>query len=335
MLPTAVAYADPPAPAPAPVLPPLAPVVPETPRAPLTGTFANITACAVPTAPPDATLSVRPDIVYSSAGGESQKLDVVGPATGSNKPMVMLIHGGGWRHGERNDDSLRFTARVLAGQGFVAATASYRLTQNGVQNLFPAGVADARCAIRWLRSNAVSYGGDPNRIAVIGLSAGGHLASMLGTAREESRLDDGSCPISSNVSPGVQGVVAYYPPTNLSLCAASANVCLLSVTSFLGVAPIANPTLATFASPMTYVSADDPPFLFVHGARDDAVVPQQSQTMRDALKAKGVAVGYVEVPNAGHAFPVLAASPSVLGDASYQTETCTTLGFLRAVFGLS
>lgn len=309
------------------------PVVPDTTTTPLRGPFASVVSCTPPSAPADATLSIRPNVIYSSAGGEQQRLDIVGPATGAGRPMVLLIHGGGWRHGLRNDDSLRFTARVLAGQGYIAATADYRLTFAGVKNQFPAGVADVRCAVRWLRRNAATYGGDPNRIAVAGLSAGGHLAAMLGTARDESRLDDGSCGIPSSVSPGVQAAIAFYPPIELVSCAATALVCRLAATSFLGVDPALNPSLARFASPITYVDASDPPHLLVHGSRDSAVLPDQSRMMRDLLLARGVATGYVEVPGADHGFPILGASPSVLGSAAQLTESCTTLSFLRAALG--
>src|SRR5437764_7440575 len=87
----------------------------------LRGPFTTIAACTPPTAPADATLSIASDVVYSPGNGDAQRMDIVGPASASRRPMVLLIHGGGWRHGQRNDDSLRFTARVLAGEGFVAA----------------------------------------------------------------------------------------------------------------------------------------------------------------------------------------------------------------------
>jgi acetyl esterase/lipase len=291
-----------------------------------------VTSCAPPAAPSDATLIVRPNVVFASTAGEQQAMDVVAPSAGSGRPMVLLIHGGGWRHGLRNDDSLRFTARVLAGQGYVAATASYRLTLAGVQNRFPAGVSDARCAVRWLRQNAAAYGGDPNRIAVMGVSAGGHLASMLGTARDESRLDDGSCSLPGSVSPGVQAAVAYYAPSELVSCAAL-TICRLSATAFLGADPMANVSLARFASPMTYVDASDPPHLLVHGSSDGAVSVEQSRAFRTALLARGVATGYVEIPGLDHAFPILGASPSVIGSGAQLTETCTALAFLKAAIG--
>jgi acetyl esterase/lipase len=260
-------------------------------------------------------------------------MDIVAPSSGTRRPMLLLIHGGGWRHGLRNDDSLRFTARVLAGQGYVTATASYRLTETGPKNQFPAAVADVRCAVRWLRSNASLHGADPSRIAAVGLSAGGHLAAMLGTASDQSRLDDGSCGLASGVSAAVQAVVSYYPPTELVSCATETLTCLLASTAFLGAAPSANPGLASVASPITYADASDPPFLFVHGLRDDAIASRQSRILRDALAGQGVATGYVELPNGGHGFPILGASASVLGDASQLTETCTTLAFLRAALG--
>ncbi len=299
------------------------------------GSFASVRACAPPSAPADATLSIASGIVYSAGKGETQRLDIVAPRGASQRPMVLLLHGGGWRHGLRTDDSLRFTARVLAGQGFVVAMADYRLTEVGTMNQFPASIADVRCAVRWLRSNAARYGGDQSRIAVAGLSAGGHLAAMLGTARDESRLDDGSCGVSAAVSPGVQAVLSYYAPSDLVSCAAETSTCLLASTSLLGVAPSASASLASRASPITYVDPSDPPFLFVHGLQDDVVAPRQSRLLYDALSAARVSTGLVELPNAGHGFPMLGASRSVLGDSSQLPETCTALSFLRATLGAS
>jgi len=103
----------------------------------------------------------------------------------------------------------------------------------------------------------------------------------------------------------------------------------------LGVAPSASASLASRASPITYVDSSDPPFLFVHGLRDDVIAPRQSRLLHDALRAAGVPTGYVELPNAGHGFPMLGASRSVLGDASQLPETCTALSFLRATLGTS
>jgi len=313
----------------------VAPATADSTRVQLNGSLATVRTCAPPSAPADATLSIASGIVYSAGRGDTQRMDIVAPKGASQRPMVLLLHGGGWRHGLRTDDSLRFTARVLAGQGLVVAMADYRLTEVGAMNQFPASVADVRCAVRWLRSNAARYGGDPSRIAVAGLSAGGHLAAMLGAARDESRLDDGSCGVSADVSPGVQAVLSYYAPSDLVSCAAETSTCLTASTYLLGVAPSASASLASRASPITYVDSSDPPFLFVHGLRDDVIAPRQSRLLHDALRAAGVPTGYVELPNAGHGFPMLGASRSVLGDASQLPETCTALSFLRATLGTS
>ena len=126
-----------------------------------------------------ADVDFTPDVIYGKGGGEDLKLDIVRPAGDAKRlPCIVFIHGGAWRAGSRaahHDD-----IRRMAGLGFVAATVDYRLAP---AHPFPAQVQDVKCAIRFLRGHAGQYGLDPDQIAVWGISAGGHLALMLGVTQ--------------------------------------------------------------------------------------------------------------------------------------------------------
>jgi acetyl esterase/lipase len=213
--------------------------------------------------------------------------------------------------------------QYLASQGYVAATVDYRLadaacTGGGCnQNFFPAQAQDVRCAVRWFKSVANSYGGDPSRIAVIGTSAGGHLAALLGTETAVPGLD-GLCPVSAP-SPDVSAVVGFYGPYDLT-AAASAGY-NSDIYNLFGVWP-PSPAQLLLASPEQHVASGAPPFLLLHGTADQTVPYSMSVEMLTACHGAGVDATLVTVANAGHGFPVFSPLPE------YEESSCTTLAFL-------
>ena len=152
------------------------------------------------------------EIVYKDLEGRSLKLDVFYPAKESRKslPAVLLIHGGGWRTGDR---SLMYPmAAQLAAKGFVTVTAEYRLS---LEAPFPAAVHDLKTAIKWIRANAKKYKVDTAKIAVLGCSAGGQLAALIGTTNGEKKFDgDSEYNHSSEVQAilDIDGILAFHHP---------------------------------------------------------------------------------------------------------------------------
>jgi acetyl esterase/lipase len=122
----------------------------------------------------------KKDIVYISYGSRKMHLDIYSPAK-KNKhyPAVLLIHGGGWRSGNRQMEIPM--ALFLASHGYVAATVEYRLSPEA---LYPAPLIDLKAAIKWLRANSIKYNIDTNKIALYGCSSGGQLAALLGTSND-------------------------------------------------------------------------------------------------------------------------------------------------------
>jgi acetyl esterase/lipase len=192
--------------------------------------------------------------------------------------------------------------------GFALASIDYRLSQVAK---WPAQIDDCKAAVRWLRAHAATYGYDATKIGVVGASAGGHLAALLGTTANNSQLegDEGNAGVSS----AVQAVVDYFGPTDfLSLAdqvtpAQRANL-NNPVTHLFGT-PLWNdgPVLkeqavAKEASPITYVSAASCPFFIVHGDRDPVVPLQQSIELNEALKKAGVDSSLTIVKGGGHGF---------------------------------
>lgn len=245
-----------------------------------------------PLAPP-AKVVEEPGIVYGKGGDQELKLDLARPAQGEGPfPGIICIHGGGWQAGKHED--LRQLIRFLAERGFVAVTISYRLAPAAK---FPAQVEDCKAAVRWLRANAARYHVDPDHLGVMGFSAGGHLACLLGAADARAGLEgQGGHPERSS---RVQAVVSFFGPTDFLAPEWKDNVNKILV-DFLGARRDENPEIYKKASPITYVSKDDPPFLFFHGTKDPLVNIRQSERMVQRLQEVGVPARLVRLEGAGH-----------------------------------
>ena len=226
----------------------------------------------------------KKDIEYGKVGDRSLLLDLYMPEK-LDKPVpgLIFIHGGGWKSGNRTD--YRYYAIRYAKRGFVVASISYRFAKEAP---FPAAVQDAKCAVRWMRANAAKYNVNPDKIAAIGGSAGGHLSMMIGFSSDAPELEgDGGNP---GVSSRVQAVVDLYGPTDLD-CEEARNVDV--VKDFMGKPYDQAPKLYEQASPMRYITKDDPPTLVFQGTIDDVVPQSQSDKLVAKLKEVGVPCEYV------------------------------------------
>ncbi len=256
-------------------------------------------------------LDIKSDIVYGTAGGQFLKLDFAKPTLCRDQsvPLVVYVHGGSWNSGDKSIAFLMNDARMFFQLGFAVATLNYRFTP---AYKFPAQVNDCKLAIRYLRQNAASLGFDPDRIGLWGASAGGHLAAMMGLAGPADGLEG---PGLEGVSSRVKAVVEHYGPTDFTDTVSMVQIGeKKALTDFLGCDPQVCPDVARAASPVTYVTADDPPFLCMHGDRDTTVPYRQAELLAGQLKSVGNACALIKVKNAGHIFipsPVTATiSPS-------------------------
>lgn len=236
-------------------------------------------------------------LTYCTVDGVALTMNVFppsGPATRPPSPVAMMVHGGGWVAGDAGPAGRPDPVEAaMAAHGFFVASINYRLAPH---YQWPAQIEDAKCAVRFLRSTARRLGIDPGRIGVWGGSAGGHLVSLLGLAGPSAGFDRGPYP---GVSSSVQAVVDEWGPADLTGTdwgPAAAHV----ISQVFGEAPgQSSPALAA-ASPVTYIAANDPPFLIIQGAQDTTVPASQSQEFAAKLQAAGVSEKLVMVQNAGH-----------------------------------
>jgi acetyl esterase/lipase len=226
------------------------------------------------------TISVERGIVYGKGGDVPLKLNLYWPKEHAKPlPAVILIHGGAWKGGYR--EMYHYYCTKFAEHGYAAATISYRFSNVAP---FPAAVEDANCAVRWLRANAEKYGIDPNKIAVIGGSAGGHLSMMVGYAADTPELEGAGG--NEKTSSRVQAVVDLYGPADLTAEKAKSS---RDVINFLGGKTMdQDAELYRQASPITHVTKDDPPTLILHGTIDSTVPIDQSERLAETLNAAGV-----------------------------------------------
>jgi acetyl esterase/lipase len=225
------------------------------------------------------------DIAYCTGGAPTQKMDVYFPDSGGPWPALAYVHGGSWMHGDKAE-AIMFADRMMS-HGYLVVSINYRLYPEGK---FPNMIEDVKCAIRFLRAHAGQYNLDPNRIAAIGPSAGGHLVSLLGTTDQSAGWDVGEY---LDQSSRVQAVVAMAPVTDLTRSFPNANIEAMRNVGFgeHNIVP---------ASPITHVTPDDPPFLLIHGERDELVPYDQSQLMYDRLVQSNVPAELMIVQRAGH-----------------------------------
>jgi len=241
------------------------------------------------------------DLAYVPDGQQRQKLDLFIPAGATNPlPVIIWVHGGAWKGGSKEQcPALRFVS-----QGYAVASVNYRLSQHAI---FPAQIEDCKAAVRWLRAHANEYHLNTNRFAAWGASAGGHLVALLGTTGEVKEFEVGE---NLCFSSRVQAVVDFFGPTDFLQMSKYAprngpfdhDAANSPESELIGGAIQANKEKCARTNPVTYVSQDDPPFLIMHGDRDNLVPYQQSELLRDALQAAGVPVQFKLVPGAGHGF---------------------------------
>ena len=227
------------------------------------------------------------DITYCTTDNSAQKMDVYFPDSGELWPALVYVHGGSWMHGDKSE-ALMF-ASGMTSQGYLVVSINYRLYPPA---RFPAMIQDVKCAVRSLRAHASEYNLDPNRIGAMGVSAGGHLVSLLGTSDPSAGWDVGEY---LDQSSRVQAVIAMAPVTDLSRNFPNADIETMKFVGF-------GEDNVVEASPITHVTGDDSPFLLIHGDRDEVVPYDQSQLMYDRLIKANVPAQLVIVKNAGHSF---------------------------------
>jgi acetyl esterase/lipase len=237
------------------------------------------------------------NIPYNNDTLQKHLLDIYLPANAKGKlPLVIFIHGGGWLSNDKYADMgyMKKTVAEIVSSGFALASIDYRYS---TQAVFPAQIQDCNRAVSFLYDNADKYGFDKKRFAVMGFSAGGHLASLLGLSKNNN-VEKFFMP-GTNRSFNIKAVVDFYGPAELILFPGS-NDEKSPESILIGAAPLARPDLAKAASPVTYVDKNDPPFLIIHGEKDELVSTKQSQLLSAWLRVVGVQNELIIVKDAPH-----------------------------------
>lgn len=234
------------------------------------------------------------NVTYSDPGSGALLLDLYLPTTPAARPLpvVLWLHGGGWKSGSKENCPLTW----LAAEGYAVVSLGYRLSYMA---RWPAQLEDARAAIRWLRQHASEYQLDVKRFAVAGGSSGANLAGVVGTA---------PVPANEPVSSRVSAVIDFYGASDVLTMPVNvpgpgkteADLAHSNAAKLLGGIVRDRPELARAMSTLHQVSGDDPPFLIIHGDRDPQVPLAQSERLHAKLQAAGVPTELHVLPGAGH-----------------------------------
>jgi len=246
------------------------------------------------------------NVAYANDTSHFHLLDVYLPSGASNpRPTVIWIHGGAWMLNDKYADMgyMKNTIRALLDSGYALASIDYRYSTVAH---FPAQVQDCNQAIQFLYDNATEYNLDKTRFALMGFSAGGHLASLIGLSGNNQVKD-----FYREGKPGsfrIKTVLDFYGPSDLVVLGASPDTSINNdrnaVSILLGALPLNRPDLAKIASPVTYIDKNDPPFLIVQGEKDESVPYTQSVMLHSWLQLAGVKNDLIIVPGAPHYGPM-------------------------------
>ncbi|MGV3706701.1 MAG: alpha/beta hydrolase fold domain-containing protein [Arcticibacter sp.] len=237
-------------------------------------------------------------LVYCRVGKRDLRIDAFQPAKkrSSGYPAVLIVHGGGWRSGNRTQHIP--LAQHLADAGFASFTVEYRLS---TEALYPAAVHDVKAALRWMRANAKKFNIDSSKIAITGFSAGGELAAFVGTTSGMARFEVGECnrSQSSDVQAivDIDGTLSFVHPESGE---GDDRKSTSAATYWFGYGKAENPDLWKDASPLTHAANNKAPVLFLnssvermHAGRDD---------FRKVLNANGVYSEVFTFENSPHSF---------------------------------
>jgi alpha-L-fucosidase 2 len=227
----------------------------------------------------------KADIEYGTATGESLRLDAHVPDGVGPFPVAIMVHGGGWSTGDKHKDvTVALDALTQSGE-FTWFSINYRLAPT---NRWPACFEDVQTAVRWVKTHAAEYKGDPKRLALMGYSAGGQLACLAAVrAGEDTR---------------VQAVVGFSPPTDMVADTERRGGLSKSLQMLFGRDTMDDSTRALLKemSPITYVKPDLPPFLFIQGDADKTVPYEQTLNFMSKLRQHNVPCDIIPIKGAPH-----------------------------------
>ena len=244
---------------------------------------------------------VRANIEYAQHDGTKLSGDLYLPKGRDKAPVIIAIHGGGWQNGNRK--SYQHWGQFLAKHGYALFAMTYRLGKPGV---YPASVYDVKAAIQFVRAKSADLGVDPERIALMGDSAGGHLAALVGLAADQFTSEYRDDP-NAATSASVKAVVGFYGVYDMLEQWQHDQVARPRdqiTEKYLGKSPQQNRKIYFNSSPMSYTTVDRnrTRFFLINGTADDIVSPSQTPAFQSALNQAGIFVRRVSIPGAGHFF---------------------------------
>lgn len=236
-------------------------------------------------------------IEFARAADERLLLDMYLPKNVTEPPLLVWVHGGGWSRGARSP----VPTVAFVNEGYAMASVDYRLSGTAQ---FPAQTHDIKAAIRYLRAQAEEYGYDASRIGILGASAGGHLAALVGVTNGHEALE-GNVGEHLDRSSSVAAIVSYFGASNLTTILDQStprglDIRVPALNALLGGPPDERGDLARLASPVFHVDANDPPLLMLHGDQDPQMPINQSHELQGVYEAHGLTVQLEVVHGAQH-----------------------------------